>query len=124
MYKHIIDEKNKTIIAEISGCSLNAIKRIIKRNPYLNEKECISYDENNNLKLGYGLEKALMNDTYKTSVQCRENDEFDKNIGINEVDKKLTEKINTICENYVDKWIKHQEKLLIQIGYKKKKKSE
>lgn len=121
MFYHYQDAKAGTTVAIAKNCKLDAIHKIIKRYPFLDEDDAFEID--GTLYLAHGLEKALIQDTFKVIVKVYEDggDVWDASQGINEADKKLQAKIDASIEKAINRWIQHNIKLLNCVKDTKKK---
>jgi hypothetical protein len=114
MIKHYENKEKGLIYAVAKGCEFDAIRKIVKRYPYIEDVDSIwrfTQDQttgNVKSKLGYGLEKALMPNTFVAVVKCHESDTYDYNVGRAEADKKLLAKIDASEKKAIARWKKHQ----------------
>lgn len=118
MIKHFEDKKNGRVYAIAEGCKLDAIKKIIKRNPYLtdlNDSLEVFIDMESgevSQKFGYGLSKALMPNKFVAVAKCHPDDEYDFEKGRDIADAKLMEKFNKSESAAIARWCKHQTHIL------------
>lgn len=108
MIKTYVNEEKRCVYAVTKGCSLDAVVRIIKHNPYIDFESALD-DEG---KLAFGLHHALMEDKYTAVAKCHPDDVFDAKEGKRIAKEKLIKKLNEASDKAVERWIKHQNNIM------------
>lgn len=118
MVKHFEDREKGWVYAIAEGCKFDAIKKIVKRNPYLSDLDdvwatYVDLDTSEvSQKLDYGLSKALMPDKFVAIAKCHPDDEYSFEKGREIADEKLQEKFKKSQDAAINRWCKHQENIL------------
>lgn len=123
MLKHIEKKEQKIVVAIAENCEFDAINKIVKRHPYINEVNMWDFS-GLTPKLNFGLEYALMPNTFSAVARCHEEDEYSFEEGKKVADAKLLMKLETSQEKAIKAWKKHQTKILdvVDLSYHKKNK--
>lgn len=112
MLKHYVDKENRKVIAVAEGCDMDAINKIVKRYPFIYDAGmyvAITDDagkrvKRHKLQFNFGLEKALMPESFRAVATCAPEDTYDYEVGREIADKKLLEKIKKSEDKAIARW--------------------
>lgn len=121
MLKHVEKKEEKIVVAIAENCQFDAIMKIVKRHPYINEENMWDFT-GITPKLNFGLEKALMQKTFSAVARCHEDDEYSYEVGRQVADDKLMKKLEISTNKAIAAWKKHQTKILdvVDLSHHKK----
>ena len=117
MIEHFEDftsEGKKCVIARVRNCKYDAVKIICKQHPHIKGVQNAYYNivdkrtGKSHTKLMYGLEKAVIKDTYEVSVVLAEGDTYDREEGIRLADIKLKKAMGKAIKAAVKRWENYQ----------------
>lgn len=112
MIRHYVDEENRRVIAVAEDCDMDAINKIVKRYPFISDagmKVSLTNDSGRRNKkhkvtFAFGLEKALMPESFRAVATCDPTDEYDYEVGREIADKKLLAKIKQSEDKAIARW--------------------
>ena len=113
MVYHYFNEKKGTTVAVIKGTKWDAVNLIVRRHPVLCQFKADLIDgKNMEIVKKFRLDKFVIPNTFSYTSRCHKEDTFNKEVGRQEADRVVFEKLNLSIEKAMCAWADDQLRMM------------